>query len=136
MGMFQSKLVVWNPAQPGREEEFELWVDTGAAYSWISRKRLASLGIQAVDRMQFRTIEGRVIERELAPVFLRVNGHTGGDNVVLAEETDMEVLGSHTLESLGMAADPVQKKLVRIVGLALTAKHLGVTGPINDQMRD
>jgi hypothetical protein len=78
--------------------------------------------------MQFRTIEGRVIERELAPVFLRADGHTGGDNVVLAEETDMEVLGAHTLESLGLAADPVQKRLVRIVGLALATRHSGIVG--------
>jgi predicted aspartyl protease len=124
VGLFKSKLIVWNPEKPQRQEEFDLWVDTGAAYSWLSRKRLETLGIRAVDRMQFRTIEGRIIERELAPVFLRVNGHTGGDNVVLAEETDMEVLGSHTLESLGLAADPVQKKLVRIVGLALAAKRV------------
>jgi hypothetical protein len=77
--------------------------------------------VRAVRRMQFRTIEGHTIERELAPVFVATDGFTGGDNVVVAEAGDMEVLGSHTLESLGVTVDPVGKKLVPTVGLALTA---------------
>ena len=60
-----------------------------------------------------------MIERDLAPVFVATDGFTGGDNVVLAEAGDMEVLGSHTLESLGVTVDPVSKKLVPTVGLAL-----------------
>jgi predicted aspartyl protease len=122
MGTFQSTLVVWNPAQPGHTEAFELWVDTGAAYSWMSRRKLETMGIEASDRMKFRTIEGRLIERDVAPVFLRFDGRTGGDTVVMAEEGDLEVMGSHSLKSLGLAADPVQKKLVPTVGLALAAR--------------
>ena len=72
-------------------------------------------------RMQFRTIEGHLIERDLAPVFVATGGFTGGDNVVIAEPGDMEVMGSHTLGSLGVTVDPVGKKLVPTVGLALTA---------------
>jgi predicted aspartyl protease len=123
MGMFKAKLKVWNPAQPERKQELELWVDTGAFYSWISRERLQALGIQPTGRREFRTIEGRVIEREMAPVFVSTDGQVGADNVVLAEPGDMEVMGAFTLESLGVSADVVQKKLVPIeIMLALTAK--------------
>ena len=52
--------------------------------------------------MQFRTIEGKTIERDLVPVFVAADGFTGGDNVVMAEPGDMEVIGAHTLESLGL----------------------------------
>ena len=124
MGMFTARLKVWNPAEPSRADELELWVDTGAAYSWFSRERLERLGIGPTDRRQFRTIEGRVIERDMASVFVAADGRTGGDNVVLAEpgDGDMEVIGAFTLESLGLAADVIHKKLVPIqVGLALTA---------------
>lgn len=121
MGLFKSKLVVWNPASPAPTEQFDLWVDTGAAYSWLSRQRLEAMGVQAADRMEFRTIEGRLIQRDVAAVFLRHDGRTGGDTVVMAEEGDMEVMGAHTMESLGLAADPVQKKLVPVVGMALAA---------------
>jgi len=106
---------------PSRVEELDVIVDTGAAYSWVLRSRLENLGVHAVRRMKFRTIEGHTIERELAPVFVATDGFTGGDNVVVAEAGDMEVLGSHTLESLGVTVDPVGKKLVPTVGLALTA---------------
>jgi predicted aspartyl protease len=122
MGTFTTKLKVWNPADPSRKEEAEVWVDTGAAYSWISRARLQPLGVQAVRTLRFRTIEGRMLERELAAVFVSTDGYTGGDNVVLAEPGELEVIGAHTLESLGLTVDPVQKKLVPIViALALAA---------------
>jgi aspartyl protease family protein len=118
VGLFKSKLAVWNPASPSRVEELELLVDTGASYSWFMRERLEALGIQPTGRMQFRTIDGRVLERNVAPVFVRSDGHVGGDTVVVAESGDAEVLGAHTWESLGLAANPVQKRLIPTVGLA------------------
>ncbi len=118
VGLFKSKLAVWNPATPSRVEELELLVDTGASYSWFLRHRLETLGIRPTGKMQFRTIDGRILEREVAPVFVRTNGHVGGDTIVMAETGDAEVLGAHTLESLGLAVDPVQKKLIPTVGLA------------------
>lgn len=101
-------------------EELELLVDTGASYSWFSRQRVEALGIRPTGRMQFRTIDGRMLEREVAPVFIRSDGHIGGDTIVVAESGDAEVLGAHTLESLGLAADPVQKKLIPTMGMAFT----------------
>ena len=124
MGTFTAKLRVWNPASPSRVEELEVIVDTGAAYSWVSRTRLEALGVNAVRRMQFRTIEGHTIERDLAPVFVASDGFTGGDNVVVAEPGDMEVMGAHTLESLGVTVYPVGTKLDPTVGQALTAIRL------------
>jgi predicted aspartyl protease len=124
VGLFKSKIAVWNPAVPAKVEELEVLVDTGASYSWFLRNRLEAMGIRSTGKMQFRTIDGRVIERELAPVFVRSNGNIGGDTVVVAESGDSEVLGAHTLESLGLAADPVQKKLIPTVGLALSGTIL------------
>ena len=109
MGLFKSKVVVFNPAAPAKLEELELLVDTGASYSWFLRKRLEALDVRSAGRMQFRTIDGRVIERDVAPVFVRTDGHVGGDTIVMAEPGDSEVLGAHTLESLGLAADPVRR---------------------------
>ena len=121
MGIFTAKMRVWNPANSSPAEEIEVLVDTGASYSWVLRTRLEHLGVHAVRKMQFRTIQGQTIERDLAPVFVATDGFTGGDNVVMAEPGDMEVMGAHTLESLGITVDPVGKKLVPTVGLALTA---------------
>jgi predicted aspartyl protease len=121
MGIFTAKLRVWNPASSSSSQEIETMVDTGASYSWVSRARLEPLRVHPVRPMQFRTIEGNTIERDLVPVFVAADGFTGADNVVMAEPGDMEVIGAHTLDSLGLTVDPVGKKLVPAVGLALAA---------------
>ena len=132
MSVFSAKLIVWNPTELSRSEEIDVLVDTGASYSWVSSSRLAGLGVRPTRRLIFRTIEGRTIERELAPVFIRVDGYTGGDTVVLAEPGDNEVLGAHTLESLGLTADPVKKALVPTVGLALLSNAgKGLSAPLD-----
>jgi len=115
MATFEITVKVWNPADPSRFAEVKALVDTGASYSRISRSRLEPLGVQTVRRLKFRTIEGHTVERDLAAVFLSADGYTGGDNVVMAESGDIEVLGAHSLESLGLAVDPVNKKLMPLV---------------------
>ncbi len=121
MGTFTAKMRVSNLYEPSRSQELELMVDTGAAFSWISRSRLEALGIARVRRMPFRTIEGKIIERDLGEARVSTDGYTVPDTVVMAETGDMEVLGAHSIEGLGLAADPVQHKLVPTIGLALTA---------------
>ena len=124
MGSFRAKLLVWNPNSPEKIEEVEALVDTGAALSWVHRERLEKMGIVPLRRMGFRAIDGSIIERDTAAVWVASNGFTGPDTVVIAERNDMEVIGVHTIEGLGLAADPVQKKLVPTIGLALTATML------------
>jgi len=119
MGTFKAKLRVWNAETPGKVEELEAFVDTGAAFSWISRERLGRLGVGPSRRMPFRTIDGRVLERDLATVYVATDGYSVPDVVVMAEAGEMEVIGAHSIEGLGLAADPVQKKLVPTIMLAL-----------------
>jgi predicted aspartyl protease len=126
MGTFTTKLKVWNPADPEKAEELEALVDTGAAFSWVSRTRLERLGVTPSRRMPFRTIDGRLLERDLAIVHVGTNGYVAPDLVVMAEPGEMEVIGAHSIEGLGLAADPVQKRLVPTVMLALA-----VTGEEN-----
>jgi len=122
MGTFKTKLRVWNPAQPEKADEVEVLVDTGAAFSSVSRTRLEHLAVTASRRMPFRTIEGRVLERDMAIVNIGTDGYMAPDLVVMAEAGEMEVMGAHSIEGLGLAADPVQKRLVPTVMLALAAQ--------------
>ncbi|MGA2905617.1 MAG: aspartyl protease family protein [Candidatus Korobacteraceae bacterium] len=124
MGTFSVKVRVWNLQHPKTVEDVDLFVDTGAAFSWISRARLERLGIAPARRMSFRTIEGRVLERDLGIIFVATDGYSAPDLVVMAEPGEMEVLGAHSIEGLGLAADPVQKKLVPTVMLALSSANL------------
>ena len=122
MSTFTAKLRIWNPEDPQKIEELEPFVDTGAAFSWISRTRLQRLGVAPSRQMRFRTIDGRVLERDLAIVYVAANENTAPDLVAMAEAGEMEVIGAHSLEGLGVAADPVQRKLVPTVMLALGAE--------------
>lgn len=123
MGAFSVKLRVWNPASPGSVEELDAFVDTGAAFSWISRARLERLGVSPTRRMPFRTIEGRLLECDMATVYVSTENYSVPDVVVMAEPGEMEVMGAHTIEGLGLAADPVQKRLVPTVMLALAVTN-------------
>jgi len=57
----------------------------------------------------------------MATVYVATDKYSVPDVVVMAEAGEMEAMGAHTIEGLGLAADPVQKKLVPTVMLALTA---------------
>jgi predicted aspartyl protease len=81
---------------------------------------LERLGAQVLRRIGIRAIDGSIIERDTAAVWVASDGFSVFDIVVMAERTDMEVIGVHTIEGLGMAADPVQKKLIPTVMPALT----------------
>ena len=123
MGTFKTKLRVWNPAQPEKAEEVDVLVDTGAAFSWVSRARLERLGVAPSRSMPFRTIDGRLLERDLAIVYVGTNGYVAPDLVVMAEPGEMDVIGAHSIEGLGLAADPVQKRLVPTVMPALATER-------------
>jgi predicted aspartyl protease len=121
MGTFATKFKVWNHSKPESAQELEALVDTGAAFNWISRARLESLGLNASRRMSFRTIDGRVMERDMTAIYIASAGYSAPDMVVMAEPGEMEVLGAHSIEGLGLAADPVQKRLTPTIMLALSA---------------
>jgi len=121
MGSFSAKLRIWNPASPEKFEEVVAMVDTGAAFSWIHRERLERLGAETLRRIGFRAIDGSIIERDTVAVWVASNNFRAPDIVVKAEPSDMEIIGMHTIEGLGLAADPVQKELIPTVMPALTA---------------
>jgi predicted aspartyl protease len=121
MGTFTTKFKVWNPTRPESAQEIEALVDTGAAFSWISRARLESLGLNSTRRMSSRTIDGRVMERDMTAIYIASAGYSAPDMVVMAEPGEKEVLGAHSIEGLGLAADPVQKRLTPTIMLALSA---------------
>jgi hypothetical protein len=62
--------------------------------------------------MGFCLKPGFVLEWDMASVYLAIDGATVGDMVVMAEPEDGETIGAHTINGLGMAVDPEQKKLV------------------------
>ncbi|MFQ5926734.1 MAG: clan AA aspartic protease [Terriglobia bacterium] len=112
MGAFEVNVTVANPAAPERSATVQLLVDTGATLPWIPRSVLESLGVQSVARRTVLLADGRRVTRDTGIVMLSFDGVPVGVTVVFAELGDGSVLGVTALEQLGVAVDPVEKKLL------------------------
>mgnify|MGYP000630870347 CR=1 FL=1 len=64
-----------------------------------------------MSRRRFRTIENRIIERDVGEAVIECLDRKATSIVVFAEETDNKVLGLHALEGLGLEVDPITKRL-------------------------
>ena len=89
----------------------ELLVDTGSIFSWIDGRVLKALGVRPARRWQFRTMEGRLVARDVGDAFVENRGDSAPTVVVFATRTDAHVLGLHALESFGLQVDPVSGRL-------------------------
>ena len=119
VGLFNVRVAIRNPAQPDRQRELDLLVDTGSLFTWVAAPILEEIGIARAEARQFRTVTGAFIERSIGYALVSHDSRTGVMNVVFGEPGDMDVLGATALESLSVTADPVQHVLVPIVSLAV-----------------
>ena len=111
LGHTVAKVRLYNPHDLSRCLDLELLVDTGSTYTWVKRGRLERLGIRPMGKRRFRTIEGRVVEREIGEAIVECLGERATCIIVFAEEDDVEVLGVTALENLALEVDPVTKQL-------------------------
>ncbi len=111
MGLTVLKVEVGNPSAPERAEEIEFLVDSGAIYSVVPSQILARLGIKPIAREEFRLANGETIVRQKGIAFFKYGDRVGGADVIFGEEGDSELLGAFTLESLGLALDPLKREL-------------------------
>ncbi len=105
--------------QGQRWETVEALVDTGASYTWAPRPVLERLGVQPEFRWEFETADGRVIEREVAQTRARIDGQQRITLVVFGDDGSKPMLGAYTLEGFSLAPDPVNRRLIRVRGLAM-----------------
>lgn len=100
-------------------ETFQALVDTGSTYTWIPRQFLERLNVYPQFQREFETADGRVIQRDMATTKVRWNGETMPTLVVFGGESVAVLLGAYTLEGFALAPDPVNRRLVRVRGLAM-----------------
>lgn len=123
MGHVTAAVKICNPREGTRCAEAELIVDTGSTYTWIRRERLEAIGVRPGGVRRFKTIEGRVVEREVGEAVIECLGERATSIVVFAEESDVEVMGVVTLELLALEVDPAAGRLRKAESLlALTAR--------------
>lgn len=111
MGAFTHRIAIAASAD-GPFEEIDVLVDTGSTYTWAPRPILERLGIQPSEQRGFETADGRIIQRDVAEVPVRLNDLVHFSIVVFGDPGTRPLLGVVTLETFGLAVDPVRQRLV------------------------
>jgi clan AA aspartic protease len=111
MGLTVLEIEVGNPADPEVTEKIEFLIDSGAIYSVVPTPILRNLGIKPMTEQEFRLADGSKIVRKKGIALFKYGDRIGGADVLFGEEGDSSLLGAFTLESLGLALDPLRREL-------------------------
>lgn len=91
----------------------KLLVDTGSEYTWVLEKTLKKIGVTPEKKdMSFIMANGQIVTRNVGFAIVRVDKYFTIDEIVFAQDGDMQLLGARTLEGLNLTVDSRQKKLV------------------------
>jgi clan AA aspartic protease len=112
MGEVRVQIVVVNPRTGARSEEITVLADTGATLTVVPGTILQQLGIQKVRRVPLLLTDGRRAERNIGEAAVGFNGESVPCRLIFGEPGDAALLGLTVLEQLGLAVDPVQRRLI------------------------
>ena len=112
MGQVNVQIAIVNPRTGARSEEFVALADTGATLCVIPAAALESVGIDRLRRVSLVFADGRRATRDVGDAVVTVNEDATPCRVVFGESGDASLLGLTALEQLGLAVDPVQRRLI------------------------
>lgn len=112
MGEVRVQIIIINPRTDARSEEITALADTGATLSVLPGEVLQRLGIEKVRAVSPVLADGRRAQRDVGEAAVGVNGESVPCRVVFGESGDATLLGLTVLEQLGLAVDPVRRRLV------------------------
>jgi predicted aspartyl protease len=95
-----------------REQLSDVMVDTGSAYTWVSRPLLEQLGVKPARTERFEAADGRILEREIGFAMVFAVGRSSPIIVAFADEGDMVLLGALALEGMNVRVDLARRELV------------------------
>jgi predicted aspartyl protease len=109
MGMTHVDVDVSNEAGVSRTVTF--LVDSGAGYSVLPEPIWRSLALQPSRSVDFVLADGTVITRNVSHCFFTYRGVRAPSPVVLGEPQDAALLGTLTLEAMGLVLNPFERTL-------------------------
>jgi predicted aspartyl protease len=86
-------------------------VDSGAIYTVAPATILEELQIKPIAEEKFWLANGEKIVRRRGGAYFKFGDRVGIADVIFGEEGDSNLLGATTLESLGLALDPLKREL-------------------------
>jgi len=123
MGIFSVRAKIWNPLKPSNVLDVELIVDTGATYTVLPSKILEKLGISVLRTVRLRLADNRVIERPVGEIGIEIENYRASATPVVFGEENVYLLGAVTMEQLGLAPDPIEKRLKPVEVLLMYLSH-------------
>ena len=97
--------------ESGPHRTVRFLVDSGAAYSVLPHAVWQALGLKAVRTMDFVLADGTLIRRDVSHCFFTYQGVQAPTPVVLGESRDEALLGTITLEAMGLVLNPFERTL-------------------------
>jgi len=119
LGVFNVKAKIWKVGEYQRAVDIELTVDTGSTYTVVPAVVLEQLGVERQRSVNLRIADGTVISRPYGEVGMEVAGFKASATPVIFGYENVYLLGAVTMEQLGLAPDPVQKRLVTTTALMM-----------------
>jgi predicted aspartyl protease len=88
-----------------------LLVDSGAVYSVLPDSVWRALGLEATREMEFVLADGTTVVRKVSHCMFAYAGVRAPSPVILGEPGDAALLGTVTLETLGLVLNPFDRTL-------------------------
>jgi clan AA aspartic protease len=104
-------VIIANPGNPKKTRKLSLLVDSGAIYSVVPGHVLRRLGVKAHSTKTFTLADGSEINRKIGDAIFKLNGYQGASPVIFGEKGDSALLGTVSLEALGLLLDPIRREL-------------------------
>jgi len=123
MGVFKVNAWVWSPLTPEKKVLLELLVDTGATYTVLPESLLKSLGVKPYRVARLRLADNRIVEKSLGEIGIEVEGYRASATPVVFGKEEVYLLGSVTMEQLGLAPDPIAKRLNPVEALLMQIRN-------------
>jgi predicted aspartyl protease len=109
MGLVHVTMEVRRDGGPRRRVRF--LVDSGPKYSVLPNRTWRDLGLKPKRTLEFTLADGTAIEWRVSDCRFRYQGADAPSPVILGEPNDGALLGTVTLESLGLVLNPFDRTL-------------------------
>jgi len=117
--MFKQKARVFNSKKPELSFEEELWVDSGALYSFAPEDYLERIGVEPSTTRRLIFADGRPETRLLGFCDFQIEGLEDRIPcpVIFGPKGSLFLLGDTALENFGVDVDPIEKRLKPILAV-------------------
>jgi len=95
----------------GKSASVKFLVDSGATYTLLPYATWKAVGLTPKREWQFTLADGTTVTREVSECFLQTAAGEGHTPVILGQPGDTALLGTVTLEILGLVLNPFTRTL-------------------------